>query len=143
MKQPILKALAFAIFLTSLNSCGIGFGLGRKSQNTQISISNPTAEIEPLKRDEYEVLGSTSGTASSSQFYLLFIPIGKHKTAEELYDNAYYEAVEKLPNSDGLLLPRQKVKKLVIPLLIVNYYRRAVEVTGLGISVKGKQQQKK
>ena len=55
-----------------------------------------------------------------------------------MYDNAYYDAIEKVPDADGLILPRQKIGKKIIPLIIVNYYRRDVVVSGVAISVKGK-----
>ncbi|MCC6725032.1 MAG: hypothetical protein IT258_11015 [Saprospiraceae bacterium] len=141
MKQGLLKLMIFACMASMLSSCAFGFGR-RANQSTEVSINNAAAEVEPLAREDYDVLKPTTGKANSSQFYLLFIPIGKHKTNEELYENAYYDAVDNLSGADGIILPRQKVKKFFVPLLIVNYYRRVVEVTGLGISVKGKTQVK-
>jgi hypothetical protein len=56
----------------------------------------------------------------------------------ELFDNAYYEAVDNLPNADALLLPRQEIKKVTIPLILFNYHKRTTTVTGVGISINGK-----
>ncbi len=141
MKKLAIYLLMFGFLASTLSSCAFGFGR-RTSQNTELNISNAAAEMEPLARADYDVLKTTTGKASTSQFYLLFIPIGRHKTNEELYENAYYDAVENLPGADGIILPRQNVKKVLIPLIVVNYYRRVIEVTGLGISVKGKTQTK-
>ena len=69
---------------------------------------------------------------------LPIFPIGNHKSNSELYDNAYYNAIEKIPEADGLILPRQKNRKLIIPLILINYYRRDIVVSGVAISVKGK-----
>jgi|GEM_PF-3791804 len=120
-----------------LSSCAVT--LPRPSKTTIGEIgTNDIGQIESLKRGEYSVLKTTTGKASTTRCYILFIPIGKHKTNSELFDNAYYAAVENLPNADALILPRQKTKKLTIPLLLFNYNRRTTTVTGLGISVKDK-----
>jgi hypothetical protein len=141
MRNRLQHYLLLMILSSLLTSCAMTLPSVRKTnQSTEVSISNAQSQVEPLARDEYEVLGTTSGKAKSTQFYILFFPIGKHKTATELYENAYFEAVENLPNADGILLPRQKSKRLFIPLLLVNYSRREIEVSGVGISIKGKPQ---
>ena len=43
-----------------------------------------------------------------------------------------------LPDADGLILPRQKSKKMIIPTLLINCYKKEMELSGVGISVKGK-----
>ena len=132
-----MRFLLLSLSVILLSSCSIlNPNLG--STNTAVSIENNTSHIEALKRDEYDVMKTTTGKASSSTFYLLFFPIGKHKSGEELYNSAYYKAVENLPNSDALILPRTKNKKFFIPLILINYSRRTTEVSGLGVSVKGK-----
>lgn len=140
-KKQTLKHLRNAALVTlagtTLTACSLSLpSFRRSSQATEVSINNATSQVEPLKRSEYETLKTTKGHASSSTFYLLFFPIGRHKTNAELYDNAYYEAVENAGNADGLLLPRQRHRKLFIPLLIVNYSRRDVSVSGLAIKIK-------
>lgn len=127
------------IIISSLSSCSVTLPSFRKPNfNTDISISNASSQIEELKREDYEVLTTATGSAGTSKIYILFFPIGNHKSNSELYDNAYYNAIEKIPNADGLILPRQKNKKLIIPLVLINYYRRDVVVSGVAISVKGK-----
>ena len=90
-----------------------------------------------MKREDYDILTTATGRASTSKFYLLFIPIGNHKSNAELYNNAYYDAIANVPNADGLILSRQKNSKLIIPLILINYYKRDITVSGIAISVKG------
>lgn len=132
-----MRFLSLIVSIALLSSCSIlNPNLG--STNTAVSIENTSSHIEALKREDYEVMQKTVGKASSSTLYLLFFPIGKHKSSEELYNNAYYDAVDNLPNADAIILPRTKNKKFFIPLLLINYSRRTTEVSGLGVTVKGK-----
>jgi hypothetical protein len=122
------------------SSCSVSlpfFSRTNQNQSNEFSISN-SSQIDALHSNDYDVLQTTSGCASTSRFYFLFFPIGKHKSNSELFENAYYAAVENLPNADALILPRQKIKKFTVPLLLVNYNRREVTVSGVGISVKDK-----
>jgi hypothetical protein len=126
--------------LTALQSCGVLLSPGRRStqsQNSTVQI-NTAQQIQALTPSEYEVLRQTNGSASSKRFYILFIPIGKHKTTEELYENSYYNAVENLPSADALLLPRQSISRFTLPLILFTYDKRTVSTTGVGISLKGK-----
>jgi hypothetical protein len=142
----LIKKANFKIFLIlslaimALSSCSVSlpfFSRTNQNQSNEFSINN-TSQIEALKREDYNVLQTTTGSASTSRFYLLFFPIGKHKTNSELFENAYYNAVDNLTDADALIMPRQQIKKFTVPLLLVNYNRREVTVTGVGISVKDK-----
>lgn len=137
MKYKITHLALATMALLFFASCSVSIPR-RTNINTEVSTNNASSQIEALKRSEYDVLSNTSGKASSSQIYFLFFPIGKVKSLSELYENAYYNAVDNLPNADGIILPRQKSKKLVIPLILINYTRKEIEVSGVGISVKGK-----
>jgi hypothetical protein len=139
MKSVILKLSVIAVITVYFSSCSVSLPSFRRTNvNTDISVNSAVSQVEPLKREDYDVLGPTKGSAGTSKFYVLFIPLGKHKTNNELYENAYYNAVDNLPNADALILTRQKNKKLIVPLILINYFRREVEVSGVGISVKGK-----
>lgn len=142
----MFRKINFLIFLLSgsvliqLTSCSLAlpsFHRTNQNQSNEISINN-TSQIEALKRNDYNVLRTTTGSAFTSRFFILFFPIGKYKTNSELYENAYYDAVDNLPNADALILPRQKIKKLTVPLLFVTYSQREITVSGVGISVKDK-----
>jgi hypothetical protein len=138
-KVKTLSNLVFfgVLLVTLLSSCSISLPRFSK-QTTGITITNNTAQIEALKKEDYSVLRTTTGKASTVRCYILFIPIGKHKSNAELFDNAYYEAVDNLPNADALLLPRQEIKKVTIPLILFNYNKRTTTVTGVGISINDK-----
>jgi len=143
MKFKTLLLLSASILVFS--SCSVTlpfFSRTNQNQSNEFSISN-SSQIEALHSNDYDVLQTTTGSASTSRFYFLFFPIGKHKSNSELFENAYYEAVDNLPNADALILPRQRIKKFTVPLLLVNYNRREVTVTGVGISVKDKVQEPK
>lgn len=125
--------------LSMLSSCSISLpSINSHKISSAVTTSNQSTQIEPLKREDYAVLRTTSGKAASSRFYILFFPIGKHKSNDELYSSAYYDAVDNVANADALILPHSKINKFSIPLLLINYSRRAVTVTGVGISVKDK-----
>lgn len=137
-KIIFLKIALLSSAIIELSSCSLSLpSFSRQNQTNEISINN-TSQIEALKREDYTVLRTTTGSASTSRFYILCFPIGRHKTNNELYENAYYDAVDNLPNADALILPRQQIKKYTIPLILVNYSKREVTVSGMGISVKDK-----
>ena len=139
MKTNYKSFLLLSLLMLGLSSCSVIPFLNSTSlnQSNESPLKN-MSQIEALKRNEYNVLKTTTGSAATSRFYLLFFPIGKHKTNTELYENAYYNAVDNLSNADALIMARQQIKRFTIPLIVVNYYRREVTVTGLGISVKDK-----
>jgi hypothetical protein len=131
------KLTVYLLLLFTASSCALSLPSFRKTnQMTSISVSNSAESVEALKRDEYKVLQTTKGYASTSRLYILFIPIGKYKSGSELYDNAYYNAVSNLSGADALLLPRAKHKQFTIPLILVNYQHKEIEITGVGISIK-------
>ncbi|MFA6127726.1 MAG: DUF6567 family protein [Bacteroidales bacterium] len=146
IKKTIFQnLLILSLVIIVLSSCSVSlpiFSRTNQNQSNEFSINN-AAQIEALQSKDYNVLQTTTGSASTSRFYLLFFPIGKHKTNTELYESAYYNAVDNLPNADALILPRQQIKKFTVPLLLVNYNKREVTVTGVGISVKDKVQEPK
>lgn len=135
--QLLLWLLISSGLIISLSSCSLSLP-SFTSQSTGVTITNETAQIEPLKKEDYTVLKPTTGKASTGRCYILFFPIGKNKSNAELFDNAYYKAVDNLPDADALLLPRQKINKFTVPLIIFNYQRRTTTVTGVGISLNGK-----
>lgn len=137
IKRIIAIVSSITLVVTLFSSCSLTLPRNT-NQPTGVTITNNNAQIEALKKEDYKVLRKTKGKASTTRFYFLFIPIGKHKSNNELYENAYYKAVDNLPNSDALILPRQKIKKFTIPLILLNFNKRTTTVSGLGITVKNK-----
>lgn len=129
MNTPIVF-LAAVLLLTS--SCGFSI------TKTLSDEPNPylNSSVEPLKRSEYNVLDNTTGYANSKQLYLLFFPIGKSKTTQELESNAYYDAVDNCKGADALILPKTEYKRFSIPLILLNYTSRKITVKGRGIQLK-------
>lgn len=137
-EKNILKMVLLGTVMIQLSSCSVTLpSLDKTNQSSEISI-NTVSQIESLKREDYKVLRKTTGSASTARCYLLFFRLGKYKTNNELYENAYYDAVDNLPNADALILPRQQIKRFTIPLILFTYSKRKVAVTGVGISVKDK-----
>jgi hypothetical protein len=136
--MQIKKLFPLAILIAILaQSCALTLPSSRRtSVNTNVQVSDAVQQVEPLKRQDYTVIGKTKGSASTQRFYFLFIPLGKMQNDNELYENAYYDAVKNCDSCDAMILPRRKNKKLTIPLILVNYQRKAIEVQGVGIKVK-------
>ncbi|MFM2386961.1 MAG: hypothetical protein RL660_1718 [Bacteroidota bacterium] len=129
--------LGLFVLILLLQSCGLTMPSVRKTNvQSNVTVSDASSQVEPLKYSEYTVLKSTKGTATTNKVYFLFIPLGKTKTDAELYENAYFDAVESCEGADALILPMRKSKKLTIPLLIINYQRKQVTVKGVGVQVK-------
>jgi len=84
-----LKMITLGLLVISFSSsCSLSLPRFSKT-NTGVTVNNNQAEIEALKREDYTVLRKTTGKASTSRWYVLFIPIGKHKSNIEVYDNAF------------------------------------------------------
>lgn len=130
--RKIVFAFSVLLFLTSCSNVGL---LTRTIQENKQSNSFLNDNFEPLKRNDYKLLSTTTGYAQTRQFYILFIPIGKSKTNQELESNAYNQAVENCSGADAIILPRTKYKRFSIPLLLVNYSSRSVTINGRGVNI--------
>ncbi len=129
MKKSLIYVMVLSVLLSS---CGYSV--------TKPLVENPNpyqaGSFEPLKRQDYTLLNNTMGEAKSNQFYVLFFPIGKSKTTQELESNAYYNAVENCKDADAVLLPKTEYKRFSIPLILLGYSSRKVTVKGKGIMLK-------
>lgn len=128
-KRNMLMLTALTVLFSS---CGISL---TKTLSGNQSNNYLNGSVEPLKRSEYTLLSSTTGKANASQFYLLFFPIGKSRTNQELESNAYTDAVENCANADAIIMPRTKYKGFSIPLILINYTSRKITVTGRGVKI--------
>ncbi len=93
-------------------------------------------DVATLARHEYEVLGTAQGRDKTTRVFVLWFPVGQHKSPAEVWDSAYYDAVRRVEDCDGLLLPRARTKRIVIPLLLVNVIVKRTDVAGRCIRIK-------
>ncbi|RMG95515.1 MAG: hypothetical protein D6705_13475 [Deltaproteobacteria bacterium] len=108
----------------------------RTSLTSQVSLDTGGRDVATLQRHEYEVLGTAAGKDKTTRVFVLWFPVGQHKSASEVWDGAYYDAVHHVEGCDGLLLPRAQTKRIVVPLLLVNVIVKRTAVEGRCIRVK-------
>ncbi|EDM80864.1 hypothetical protein PPSIR1_28178 [Plesiocystis pacifica SIR-1] len=120
-------------------ACALALGSGCSRQlraSQSVSLSGDTSpEIEALEREEYEVRKSVEAEESSTQVYILWFPVGSVRTGPELYESAYFEAAES-NDCDGLILPHERVRRIVVPLIAVNIVVKKTRVRGRCVRVK-------
>ncbi len=121
----------------------VGCGLFRRrrgnvstSVNSSVSISQQDRDIATLQRDEYEVIETSIGANKARSIFFLTLPVGSHTTHEEQVDSAYYQAVDRIPECDALMMPRVDTKRIFVPLLIVNIVIRKTQVKGRCVHIK-------
>ncbi|MEM7152742.1 MAG: hypothetical protein AAF799_07860 [Myxococcota bacterium] len=120
----------------------IGCGLFRRRGNTttnvqsSVEINQQGRDVATIERDEYEVIDTSIGTSKATSVYFLTIPVGNHTTGDEQIDAAYYNAVDRIPECDALMMPRVTTKRTLVPLLIVNIMVRKTTVKGRCLHIK-------
>jgi hypothetical protein len=87
------------------------------------------ASVSQLKRSEYVLMDRVDSKASSTKVWFLFIPFGG-KSPEALKEKAYHRALDKSPSADGIIDPSYNYRKFSIPLIILNFNFRKMEMTG-------------
>jgi|GEM_PF-1751264 len=138
-----LSRIAVVAVAASLALPAFGCGLFRRrnqvntSVSSSVSVTQTGRDLETLTRDEYEIVDTSIGEDKSTSFYVLTIPVGNQTTVEEMTENAYYRAVDRLPECDSLIMPRASVKRTVIPLLLVNIVIKKTLVKGRCAHLKG------
>lgn len=113
----------------------LGCGLFHRNKNTttvssNVEVSQQGRDIATLRRGEYEVIGTSLGEDVSRRVYVLTIPVGSQTGASEGIANAYYDAVDRNPQCDAIVMPRVETKRIVIPLILVNIIVRKNRVKG-------------
>ncbi len=112
-----------------------GCSLRRRSFSTSVDLSNEQRETEQLKRNEYKTLKTANGKDTVTQTFILWFPAGNQGTQNEVINNAYFDAVNKTPKCDGMIMAREKTKRITIPLLLVTFIIRKAEVEGRCIQI--------
>ncbi len=134
---PIVLSLALPSF---------GCGLFRRRNNvsssasSSVEVNNQGRDLATLSRDEYEIIETSIGEDKSTGVFLVTIPVGQQTTKDEAADSAYYAAVDRIPECDVLLMPRVSVKRVLIPLLLVNIVVRKTRVKGRCAHLKGEKE---
>lgn len=137
MKHHLLVSAVIAGLCLPPSGCGL---FRRRGVNTNVSsnveVNQQGRDIATLSRDEYEIVDTSIGEDKQVGVYLLTIPLGQQTSKDEGVDSAYYAAVDRLPECDSLLMPRVSVKRVLIPLLIVNIVIRKTRVKGRCVHLK-------
>lgn len=122
--------------------CGL-FRRRRETSNnvsTSVQVAQTGRDTSTLSRDEYEALKISSGTDKARRWFVLSFPVGAQASADEVEENAYYQAVGKVDECDALLMPHARHRRVIIPLLLVNVVIYEADVQGRCISIKDDEQ---
>ncbi len=134
---PRVGAAVLAAIVFSAPGCAFRRTMQRTSVQSNVEIDQGGAGgVATLTRDQYEVGDTTSGKDKTTRVFVLWFPVGNHKSASEVWDTAYANAVDHAKDCDGLLLPRTRVKRVVVPLLLVNVIVKKVQVQGRCLRIK-------
>ena len=120
----------------AMGGCAFRRSVHRSTLSSQVTIDQDGRDVATLDRSEYTVLGTAAGRDKTTRVFVLWFPVGNHKSPAEVWDSAYYDAVEHVEGCDGLLLPRAKTKRIVIPLLLVNIIVKKTALKGRCIQIK-------
>ena len=134
MKNTYKLFIITLLFSTLLSSC-LSLPISN-TRNGSINVINNEGFIEPIKRNEYELLNTVTAKTRGTRIYFLFIPLGKLKSDAQLKEDAYYKAVSETKDADGLVLPHYTIKKKVFPFLLINVIVREAQVSGRAIKLK-------
>lgn len=119
MKKGILYLATSVSLILLLSSCSTS----RELQGAE------EMSIAKIDRNEYVLLDRVESKASSTRVWFLFIPFGG-KSPEVLKEKAYHRALKELPYADGIIDPSYNYKKFSVPLILLNFNFRKVEMTG-------------
>jgi len=98
-------------------------------------IDNQNTRLAEFTREDYSLLDPVTGTDESFNAWILFIRVAGTRDSK-MYARAYNRAVKQLPNADGILTPRAQYRKVPVPLILLNFSWKKVEVTGRGYRLK-------
>lgn len=100
-----------------------------------VQVNQTGRDIATLRRDEYDVIETSIGEDKSTAVFLVTFPVGRHTTKDESISSAYYNAVDRVPDCDAMMMPRVDVKRVVIPLLLINIVIKKTRVKGRCIQI--------
>lgn len=109
---------------------------------SQSTIDSQKTRLAEFSRDDYTLLDPVTGTDKSFNAWILFIRVAGASDSK-MYRRAYDRAVKQLPSADGILTPRTQYRKVPIPLILLNFSWKKVEVTGRGYRLKSDEERAK
>lgn len=95
----------------------------------------PRQKATVTDRDSYTVLGKVSSTSVSNKVWLLFIPLGG-SSDQGLYNRAYKKALKQYKGADGIMSEQADYKRVAVPLVVLTYVYKQVNVTGVAYHIK-------
>lgn len=124
----------------SLPAPGCGLFRRRTNVNTSVSssveVSQTGRDVATLERHEYEVIETSVGQNKSTSVFVLTLPVGGQTSHQEQVDTAYSTAVSRVPGCDAILMPRVETKRVLVPLLLINFAFKTITVKGRCIHIK-------
>jgi hypothetical protein len=118
-----------ALFILSTVGCGL-FGGRRSSTSTSVNVAREAQAIATVQRSEYALLSNAEGKASEVQWFVLWFPVGTHKSHAQIYDDAYYKAADNVAGCDSILFARTRMRTVFVPTLFVNVLSRQLTLKG-------------
>lgn len=98
------------------------------------SRGNYTKNPDVAISENYKAAGRVEGVAFMPKLWILFIPIGG-MSDQGLYNLAYKNAMKQSPEADGVTSQIVEYKKVKIPLLLVTFVNKHVNVSGTAYKI--------
>lgn len=118
-----------ALFILSTVGCGLFGGRGA-STSTSVNFGARTRDIATVQRSEYTLLSTAEAKASEVQWFVLWFPVGTHKSHAQIHDDAFYKAADNVEGCDSILFARTRMRTVFVPTLFVNVLSRQLTLKG-------------
>jgi hypothetical protein len=118
-----------SLLILSTVGCGLFGGRG-SSTSTSVNFAARTQDIATVKRSEYTLLSNAEGKASEVQWFVLWFPVGTHKSHAQIHDDAFYKAADNVEGCDSILFARTRMRTVFVPTLFVNVLSRQLTLKG-------------
>jgi hypothetical protein len=99
-----------------------------------VAVAQQEIGLNNLNREDYTITNDVVTHSRSNKIWILFIPIGG-KSETKRKEKAYKRALKEC-QCDGLINPLYSERKVIIPLILVNFVHRSTTVKGKGYKIK-------
>lgn len=99
-----------------------------------VAVAQQEIGLNNLNREDYTITNDVVTHSRSNKIWILFIPIGG-KSESKRKQKAYKRALKEC-QCDGLINPTYTERKVLIPLILVNFVHRSTTVKGKGYKLK-------